>query len=178
MKPGQEVDKEAMMEIWDIYDSNKQLTGKTMVRDDWHMAPDEYHLTVLGVVCRPDGRCLITQRKMDKPWAPGSWELPGGGVNSGETSEEAVLREIKEETGLDVSLSDGELVLTYKRENAEEQNNYFVDIYRFVLDFHESDVKVQEEEVEGFAIVDTEEICSLGEAGEFLHFDSIREIFT
>ena len=166
-----------MKEIWYIYDSNKQLTGKTMIRDDWRMSPDEYHLTVLGVVCRKDGRCLITQRKMDKPWAPGSWEIPGGGVNAGETSEEAILREVKEETGLDVSMADGELALTYKRENAQEQNNYFVDVYRFVLDFTESDVKVQEEEVEGFAIATFEEVRALGKEGKFLHFDSIRDVF-
>ena len=113
------------MEIWDIYDSEKKPTGRTMIRDDWHMEPGEYHLTVLGVICRRDGRYLITQRKMDKPWAPGHWEIPGGGVNAGETSEEAIVRELKEETGLDVSEAEGGLALTYKRENPEEKNNYF-----------------------------------------------------
>ena len=165
------------MEIWDIYDSDKQPTGRTMIRDDWHMKPGEYHLTVLGVICRKDGKYLITQRKMDKPWAPGSWEIPGGGVSAGETSEEAILRELKEETGLDVSGAEGGLVLTYKRENPEEQNNYFVDVYRFVMDFEESDVIVQTEEVEGFAIVDAEKIKEIASQGKFLHFNSIRQVF-
>lgn len=165
------------MEIWDIYDSEKRPTGRTMVRDDWHMAPGEYHLSVLGVVCRPDGRCLITQRKLDKPWAPGSWEIPGGGVNAGETSQEAILREIGEETGLDVSSAEGGLFLTYTRENPEEQNNYFMDVYRFVMDFDESDVTVQEEEVEGFMIAAVDEIRSFGEQGKFLHYDSIKAVF-
>jgi mutator protein MutT len=165
------------MEIWDIYDSEKKPTGRTMIRDDWHMEPGEYHLTVLGVICRRDGRYLITQRKMDKPWAPGHWEIPGGGVNAGETSEEAIVRELKEETGLDVSEAEGGLALTYKRENPEEKNNYFVDVYRFVMDFEESDVRVQEEEVEGFAVVDAGQIRSLAEQGIFLHYDSIRKVF-
>lgn len=168
---------EAIMEIWDIYDSEKTPTGRTMLRDDWHMGPGEYHLTVLGVIQRYDGRYLITQRKMDKPWAPGSWEIPGGGVNAGETSEEAIVRELKEETGLDVSGAEGGLVLTYKRENPEEQNNYFVDVYRFVMDFDESAVTVQEEEVEGFSIAGVEVIRELAAQGKFLHYDSIRQVF-
>ena len=36
------------MEQWDIYDENKQLTGRTMNRNDWNMQPGEFHLTVLG----------------------------------------------------------------------------------------------------------------------------------
>ena len=42
------------MELWDIYDENKQPTGRTMKRNDWHMKPGEFHLTVLGVIARPD----------------------------------------------------------------------------------------------------------------------------
>ena len=48
------------MEYWDIYDSHKQRTGRVMARNDFTMQPGDYHLTVLGVVCRPDGRFLIT----------------------------------------------------------------------------------------------------------------------
>ena len=73
-------------ERWDIYDRNKQRTGRTMRRNDFTLADDEYHLSVLGVVRTPDGRFLITRRKMDKRWAPGWWEVPGGGVMAGEVS--------------------------------------------------------------------------------------------
>ena len=62
------------MEYWDIYDEKKQKTGRTMKRNDWNMKPDEYHLTVLGVLKRPDGRYLITQRKLDKEWGAGWWD--------------------------------------------------------------------------------------------------------
>ena len=63
------------MEYWDIYDEKKQRTGRTMKRNDWSMKPDEFHLTVLGVLKRPDGRYLITQRKLDKEWGAGWWEV-------------------------------------------------------------------------------------------------------
>ena len=32
------------MELWDIYDENKQPTGRTMKRNDWHMKPDEFQI--------------------------------------------------------------------------------------------------------------------------------------
>ena len=74
------------MEFWDIYDENKQRTGRTMKRNDWRLKEGEYHLSVLGVIRRPDGRFLITKRAMNKEWAPGWWEVPGGGVQAGEDS--------------------------------------------------------------------------------------------
>ena len=150
------------MEYWDIYDEKKQKTGRTMKRNDWNMKPDEYHLTVLGVLKRPDGRYLITQRKLDKEWGAGWWEVPGGGVNAGEDSRDAVIREIREETGIDVSQAAG---------------GYFVDIYKFILDFVDNDVKVQPEEVEGFKIATLEEIRAFAKEGIFLHYDSMKEVF-
>ena len=60
------------MELWDIYDENKERTGATMKHNDWNMKPGEFHLTVLGVLMRPDGKYLITRRRMDKEWAAGS----------------------------------------------------------------------------------------------------------
>ena len=62
------------MELWDIYDENKERTGATMKHNDWNMKPGEFHLTVLGVLMRPDGKYLITRRRMDKEWAAG-WPL-------------------------------------------------------------------------------------------------------
>jgi 8-oxo-dGTP diphosphatase len=46
-----------------------------------------------------DGKFLIGKRSV---WPKGMWVFPGGGVNFGETSEQAVVREVKEETGLDI----------------------------------------------------------------------------
>lgn len=165
------------MELWDIYDENKQPTGRTMVRDDWNMKDDEFHLTVQAAIMRPDGRFLITRRKLTKSWGAGWWEVSGGGVLAGETSREAVIREVREETGLDVTSAKSDLAFTYRRDNHEEKNNYFVDVYRFELDFDESDVTVQEEEVEEFRLATSEEIRALGEQGIFNHYSSIRRVF-
>ena len=44
-----------------------------------------------------------------------------------------MLREVKEETGLDARNAEGGYLFTYKRENPGEGDNYFVDVYRFVM---------------------------------------------
>lgn len=165
------------MELWDIYDSNKQKTGRTMKKNDWCLKDGEYHLTVLGVIARPDGKFLITQRVMTKAWAPGWWEVSGGAAMAGEKSEDAVKREVLEETGLDVTDSKGGYLFTYHRENPGEGDNYFVDVYRFVMDFDESDVKLQEKEAAGFKLATLDEIKELAAQGIFLHYDSIKQAF-
>ncbi len=164
-------------ERWDIYDSNKQRTGRTMKRNDWCLADDEYHLTVLGVVRHTDGRYLITKRKMTKSWAPGWWEVSGGGVMAGEESADAVRREVLEETGLDVNAAEGGYMFSYHRENPGEGDNYFVDIYRFTMDFDESDVKAQEDETDGFMLATLDQIREFAAQGIFLHYDSIKDVF-
>ena len=166
------------MEFWDIYDENKQLTGRKMKRNDWCLKEGEYHLTVLGVIARPDGTFLITKRVMTKAWAPGWWEVSGGGVQAGESSEEAVRREVKEETGLDVRNAEGGYAFTYKRVNPDEGDNYFVDVYRFVMDIDEKDVSFQQAEIDGHMFATREQIESFAKEGKFLHYDSIKQVFS
>ena len=145
------------MEYWDIYDKNKQLTGRKMKRNDWCLKEDEYHLT--------------------KAWAPGWWEVSGGAAQAGESSEEAVRREVLEETGLDVNGCVGGYMFTYHRENPGEGDNYFVDVYRFEKDFKEEDLHLQTEETAGYKIATADEIKALADEGIFLHYDSIKRVF-
>jgi 8-oxo-dGTP diphosphatase len=53
-----------------------------------------------AVVHDPAGRLLLIQRAHAPH--PGRWSLPGGRVEPGESVEQAVVREVREETGLDV----------------------------------------------------------------------------
>ena len=165
------------MEIWDIYDGDKRPTGRTMKRNDWNMKDGDYHLTVQGVLKRPDGKYLITRRVMTKAWAPGFWEVSGGGARAGETSRQAVNREVLEETGIDISAFGEDFIYTYRRDNPEEKDNYFVDTYLFTLDFDESDVKVQNEEVMEFKLASLKEIKEIAAQGKFMHYESMKKIF-
>lgn len=61
-------------------------------------------LVAACVLVDTDGRVLITQRPAGKPMA-GLWEFPGGKMESGETPESCLIRELDEELGLDVTAS-------------------------------------------------------------------------
>ena len=132
---------------------------------------------ILPCLVSPDGKFLITQRVMTKAWAPGWWEVSGGAAQAGEESFDAVKREVYEETGIDVSDADGGYVFTYKRENPGEGDNYFVDVYRFIKDVSDEDVHIQTEEALGYRFVTKEEIENIAAKGEFLHYDSIKQVF-
>ena len=114
---------------------------------------------------------------MTKAQAPGWWEVSGGAAQAGEASYDAVLREVREETGLDVSRADGGYLFTYKRENPGEGDNYFVDVYRFVMDIDEKDLHLQEAETDGYMFATLDEIKAFAAEGKFLHYDSIKKAF-
>ncbi|MDS1139224.1 Nudix family hydrolase [Pusillimonas sp. SM2304] len=66
-----------------------------------------------GLILQPDGSLLLAQRPSDKPW-PGWWELPGGKIEPGETTLQALARELKEE--LDIEVTNATPWVTYTHE--------------------------------------------------------------
>lgn len=57
-----------------------------------------------GLIMRDDGRFLIIKRSDTDNFMPGLWELPGGKSEETESPEDSTIRELKEETGLDVTV--------------------------------------------------------------------------
>ena len=68
--------------------------------DNARIYPTRPYLAVSAAIFR-DGRVLIVRR--GRPPAHGLYTLPGGGVELGETLEEAIIREVREETGLAIA---------------------------------------------------------------------------
>jgi mutator protein MutT len=59
----------------------------------------------VALILNEAGEILLGKRNQPElPEIHGKWEFPGGGIDFGETPEQAVIREAKEETGLDVEI--------------------------------------------------------------------------
>lgn len=68
------------------------------------MSPATTPLCAVGAIVLHEGAILLVKR--DREPSRGLWSLPGGRVQTGESLIEAVAREVKEETGLDVAVGD------------------------------------------------------------------------
>ena len=109
------------MEYNDIYDENRNLTGKVHLRGTpW--GPGEYGLVVCVWVYDGNGHILLTRRAKGKSFA-GTWENSGGAAQAGETSRQAIARELFEETGIRASEEEFELLDT------DRDKNTFYDFY-------------------------------------------------
>ena len=109
------------MELNDIYDEHRQLTGRVHRRGtSW--GPGEYGLVVCVWVYDGNGHLLLTRRAKGKSFA-GTWENSGGAVKAGETSLQAVARELFEETGIHAEPEEFELLDT------DQERNVFYDHY-------------------------------------------------
>lgn len=96
-----------------------------MVVTDTRKYPDRPYVGV-GAVIVQGGEVLIVKRKYD-PLA-GQWSLPGGGVELGETLEDSVVREMREETGLDIEV--GPVIEVFDRITRDSNGDVR---YHFVL---------------------------------------------
>lgn len=86
------------MEYNDIYDKDRNLTGRTHLRGTpWKKG--EYGLVACVWVYNGRGELLMTRRAPEKTF-PGTWENSGGAVKAGEQSRTAIARELFEETGI------------------------------------------------------------------------------
>ena len=98
------------LELNDVYDQNRNLTGRVHRRGSkWK--PGEYGLVVCVWVHDGKGKLLMTRRAPQKSFAR-TWENPGGAAKAGETSLQAVRRELFEETGIQAEESEFEFLST------------------------------------------------------------------
>ena len=67
------------------------------------MAEQQFYVGIHGVIANR-GRVLILMRAPGMNYRAGSWDLPGGHLALGENFEDCLIREVKEETALDVSI--------------------------------------------------------------------------
>lgn len=158
-------------ELWDVYDENRNLTGRLQRRGD-ALEDGSYHLVIHVWTQNSRGEFLLTKRSPNKGF-PNMWEVTGGSALAGDDSLTAAVREVKEETGVSLDPSQGRCVITYKREN------YFCDVWLFRHDFDLDEVVLQEGETCDKMSADAETIRRLQREGVFVpyyYIDQMLEI--
>jgi 8-oxo-dGTP diphosphatase len=87
----------------------------------------------VGAVIIKDGNILLVKRGSEP--AKGKWSVPGGSVEFGETLEEALKREVVEETGLTVDIKKlaGIYNLIVKREGQIQFHYVLIDYFADVI---------------------------------------------
>lgn len=125
-----------MPQEWnDIYDENRKLTGRTHLRGTpW--GKGEYGLVVCVWVYDGRGNLLLTRRAPEKSY-PGTWENSGGAVRAGEDSLTAIVRELREETGIEARPEEFTLLSSGK-----DRNNFY-DFYCIRRDIPLSAIRLQ-----------------------------------
>ena len=104
-----------MVEYNDVYNAQGEKTGKIHRRGrPWK--PGEFGLVVCVWVYDGAGKLLLTRRAPGKSFA-GTWENSGGAAKAGETSRQAIARELFEETGIRAEEEEFELLGSDRNRN-------------------------------------------------------------
>lgn len=152
------------MEIWDIYDENRNLTGRQMERGS-ELSKGDFHLVIHVCIFNSKNEMLIQRRQPWKEGWPNMWDVTtGGSALAGETSVEAAERETLEEIGYKIDLSKERPFFTI---------NFDVGFDDYYLAEREIDIKaltLQYEEVQSVKWASKDEIQRLVKEGEFIDY--------
>ncbi len=147
----------------DIYNENKEKTGKIKIRHKDTLKDGEFIIGIQVAIINSDKKILITQRSNKKEKSPLLWECNGGALQHGESELEGIVREIKEELGIVLDKKDGILIKTIKKEHK------FKDIFLFKKDINIKDLKFFDGEVIDAKWVTIEEFNKMKDDGLIVH---------
>ena len=152
------------MELWDIYDIHRTRTGRTAVRGE-AMGSDEYHMVVAACIFDSRGRLLIQQRQPFKEGFPNLWDVTAAGsALQGETSQQTMERELREELGLSLDLEGIRPNLTMNFDRG------FEDFYLLERNVDLTSLRLQQEEVQSVKWATLDEILTMIDAGTFIPY--------
>ena len=162
---------EKKVELWDVYTKDREKTGRFHQRGI-EMEPGEYHLAVHVCILNSRNQLLIQQRQPFKKGWSNMWDLSvGGSAVAGDTSAMAAEREIFEELGLKVDLSNTRPFFTMNFSDG------FDDYYIIRMDVELSELTLQEEEVQKVRWADKEEVLKMQEQGIMIPYWFLDRIF-
>jgi isopentenyldiphosphate isomerase len=152
------------MELWDVYNKNRIKTGKTMERGS-SFTDGAYHMVVHVCIFNTRGEMLIQQRQPFKEGWPNMWDVTvGGSATIGDSSQSAAERELFEEIGYQLDLSNIRPHLTINFEVG------FDDYYLVEVDIDIETLQLQYDEVQRVRWASKDEILLMLDKGEFIPY--------
>ncbi len=152
------------MELWDIYDENRNRTGKVITRGK-HWGNEKYHLIIHIAIFDDHGRMLIQKRAKEKSAWADLWDIScGGSAIAGEDSRAAAEREVMEELGLKIDLSAVRPHFTMNYERG------FDDFYTLIRNVDLDKLSLQTEEVAEVRWATLDEVRRMFEEGSFVPY--------
>lgn len=120
-----------------------------------------WHREVAVIIVNKEGKMLLEKRAPTKKQSPNKWAFCAGHIEAGDIPENAIVREMKEEIGVDVSIDKLEFIKPAVRNikfNDNLYNRAFQYTYFWITDKKESEFTVQLEELTEVRYFDIEEV--------------------
>lgn len=153
-----------MPEMWDIYDINRKKTGRLAKRDAYEFKEGEFHIVVQAIIMNSKNELLISKRAANKRFSL-MWEFNGGSVLAGETSLEGIIREVKEEIGIEFTKKEA---IFFKEVLGYKISPNFKDIWLFRKDIDIKDITFPDKETIEAKWVNIDEFMKMFENKEIV----------
>lgn len=158
------------MELWDIYDKDRNDTGRTIVRGE-KLKEGEYHLVIHVWIINNEGKFLIQKRASTVQVWPNMWAMTGGSAIRKENSHDACAREVYEELGIKLDMEKAKVFFTKLRQDK------ITDVWVIRQDFLIDECILQKEEVSDAKWASKDEVKKLIEEKKFINYDYIDKLF-
>ena len=149
-----------MEERFDVLNELGEFTGKTATREECHKQ-GLWHRAVYAFIIDENQNVLLQKRSANKKLWPNMWDVTvGGHVDSGEFGRQALIRETKEELGLDINDDDIKYLVgsTSINEQGDIINKHYNECYLITKNIDIEDITIQENEVSEVKFFSKEEL--------------------
>ena len=139
-----------MIEKFDVLTETGEYTGRIEARDDCHKY-GFWHKAVALFIINSKNQVLLQKRSPNKKLWPNLWDISAGGhVLAGEFGEQALIREVKEELGIEVKENEIRYLASSTSTNLKGNiiNNHFGECFIITKQIDIEQIKLQKDEVE------------------------------
>lgn len=149
-----------MEEKFDVLNELGEFTGEIATREECHKK-GLWHRAVYAFIIDDDGNVLLQKRSSNKKLWPNMWDVTvGGHVDSGEFGRQALVREVKEELGVEINDNDIKYLVgsTSINQKGDIINKHYNECYLITKKVDISKINLQKEEVSEVKYFSKEEL--------------------